>query len=423
MNLFDIAAVLISLAALLGYLNHRWLKFPPSIGIMAMALLGSLVMLVVDRLAPSWGLHGTVERFLGQIDFSEAVLHGMLCFLLFAGALHVDWAHLRSGAVSIAVLSVFGVALSAVLVGTLSYSLFHALGLHVTFLICMVFGALISPTDPIAVLGLLKTLHAPKSLEAKIAGESLFNDGVGVVAFFACLSLAGLAGPGAGSVVPPGWGDLGLMLLRQVGGGLLLGVAFGYVVYRTLRSIDQAPLELLLTVALVMLTYSVSFWLAVSGPIAVVAAGLVIGAAGRQDAMSPNSMSHVEAFWEMTDEILNAVLFLLLGLEVLAVHWQIQTVISGLLMIPIVLLARFLSVGLPVGLWRGIAGGQRGFVPILTWGGLRGGLSIAMVLSLPPFPAKNLLLGATYAVVVFSVLVQGLSMPRVCAHYGLRRPS
>lgn len=412
MRLFDIAAVLIALAAALGYLNHRWLKFPPTIGITAMALAGSLIMVGLDRVAPGWHMRAQVDRFLGQINFTSAVLHGMLCFLLFAGALHVGWDELKADAWTVGILSTVGVAISVILVAGATAACAGLLHLCVRAVDCFLFGALISPTDPIAVIGLLKGLHAPKALEAKIAGESLFNDGIGVVAFFACLSWGGFA---------PAEGEPNLVwfFLRQVLGGAVLGGGLGYLAFRALRTLDDAPLELLITVALVMFVYSVSFWLGVSGPIAVVVAGLLIGHAGRKYAMSQTTRGYIEAFWSMIDEILNALLFLLLGLEALSVHWGRLTLLASLLAIPAVLLARLISVGVPMGVIQGRAKRQRGLVPILTWGGLRGGLSIAMVLSIPPFEGKNLLLGATYAVVVFSILVQGLTMPRLCRHYGL----
>lgn len=417
MDLFDVLAALVALAAVLGYLNHRWLRLPSTIGILAIAMAGSLVVLAVGRIAPSLHLHSELGRFLGRINFTSAVMRGMLCFLLFAGALHVELEQLKRAGWTVAALATGGVVISTLLVGLLARVLFQTLGLQIPLPVCFVFGALISPTDPISVLGLLKQLHAPADLEAKFAGESLFNDGVGVVMFFACASFAGLSHEGAGAV--GGWG-LALFFVRQVGGGLLLGLAFGGAAYRALKSIDYGPLELLITLALVMFMYSVAFRIEVSGPIAVVVAGILIGNHGRRYAMSEATRRVVEAFWGMTDEILNAILFLLLGLVAVEIPWPPAAVIASAAAIPIVLLARLASVGIPIGLLRGSEPGQRGLVALLTWGGLRGGLSVAMVLSLPPFPAKNLLLSATYVVVIFSVVVQGMSMRRLCRHYGLR---
>ncbi|MGH7996070.1 MAG: cation:proton antiporter [Opitutaceae bacterium] len=420
MSLFDIAAVLLGFAAALGYLNHRWLRLPPAIGILVIALAGSLLILLFDRLAPAWSIRPTIDAFLKRIDFTDAMLHGMLCFLLFAGALHVQWEGLRRDAWTIGALATLGVAISTAVVGALAFWLLPVFGLRVPWLVCLLFGALISPTDPITVLALLKTLDAPRDLEAKIAGESLFNDGVGVVAFFTVLGLAGL-GAASGGVSPTSVSGAALFLLRQIGGGTAVGLGFGWAAFVALKGIDYGPIELLITLALVMLTYACSFWLAVSGPIAVVAAGILIGNHGRRHAMSAATRTLIEAFWGMVDEILTAVLFLLLGLQAFAIRWDGPIVLAGIVTIPIVLAARFVSVFVSVAALDRTALPRRGLLALLTWGGLRGGLSVAMVLSLPPFADKNLLLTLTYAVVVFSVVVQGLSMPRLCAHYGLRR--
>lgn len=418
MSLFNIVAVLLGLAAALGYANHRWLRLPPTIGILLMALGGSLLVLLLDRLAPGWRIRPTIDGFLGRIDFTQALMHGMLCFLLFAGALHVQWEGLRRDAGAIGGLATLGVGVSTVAVAALAYALLPLLGLRTPWLVCLVFGALISPTDPIAVLAFLKQLNAPKDLEARIAGESLFNDGVGVVVFFATLGAAGLARR-PDVMVGPGVPGAALFLILQVGGGVVLGLTLGWMAFVALKSIDYGPIELLITLALVMITYSLSFVLDVSGPIAVVVAGILIGNHGRRLAMSDTTRSLMDAFWGMMDEILNAVLFLLLGFQVFGLHLSLALIVAGVLAVPIVLLARFLSVYVSLrALGRGAS--RPGMLPILTWGGLRGGLSVAMVLSLPAFAQKNLLLGLTYAVVVFSVVVQGLTMRRLCAHYGLR---
>jgi CPA1 family monovalent cation:H+ antiporter len=345
-------------------------------------------------------------------------MHGLLCFLLFAGAPHVDLEGLISNRWTIGLLSTIGVLLSTAIVGLLTWLALSLLGIRLDLFVCLTFGALISPTDPIAVMGLLKELNAPKSLEAQIAGESLFNDGVGVVVFLALASLADLSG-GASSHAGNLSVQLALFAIREVVGGIAVGLILGYVAYRALKSLDDHPLELLITLALVMFAYSLSFWIQVSGPIAVVVAGLLIGNPGRRLAMSARTREHVDGFWSMIDEILNAVLFLLLGLEVFAVqHWA-DVILPALVAIPICLFARFVSVGIPV---RAMTVGRalgRGLIPVLTWSGLRGGISIALVLALPRFDGKDVLLASTYAVVVFSVLVQGLSVRRVLVHYKL----
>jgi len=419
MNAFDTAAVLIAIAAASGYINHRFLKLPATTGTLAVALVSSLVVVVTDAVVPAWHLEAALAGFLNEIDFNEALMHGMLCFLLFAGSLHVDLEGLFEQKWTIGALATVGVLLSTLAVGALTWGVFRLVGVDVAFVVCLVFGALISPTDPIAVMGLLKELKAPRSLEAQIAGESLFNDGIAVVVFFALVSIAGLAGVAQIEAITVNAAGLARFFLQEVVGGAALGLGLGYVGYRALKSIDDHPLELLITLALVMFMYALSFWIHVSGPIAVVLAGLLIGNPGRQFAMSENTREHVDAFWQMVDEILNAVLFLLLGLEVFAVQVGPTAIVVSVLIVPVALAARFVSVSLPIAAMSLRGGYRRGLVPVLTWSGLRGGISVAMVLSLPRFPARDYLLACTYAVVVFSILVQGLTVRRVLVHYGV----
>jgi CPA1 family monovalent cation:H+ antiporter len=419
---FDIAAVLIAVAAVSGYVNHRLLHLPPTSGTLLVALVSSLIVIVLERVLPSIQLQADIQGFLGQIDFNQTLMHGLLCFLLFAGALHVDLGGLLDYRWTIAALSTVGVVLSVVIVGTLTWLVLDMLGLHQRLLVCFTFGALISPTDPVAVMGLLKELHAPRSLEAQIAGESLFNDGVGVVVFLALASMAGLSGELPADAAASNWSALGLFAMREVVGGIGLGITLGYIGYRALKSIDDHPLELLITLALVMFLYALSFWIHVSGPIAVVVAGLLIGNPGRQFAMSDRTREHVDAFWSMIDEVLNAVLFLLLGLEVFAVQRWSDVLVPSVLAVLICLIARAISVAVPVAAMGARGSLRRGLIPILTWSGLRGGISVALVLALPPFPGKDILLASTYAVVVFSVLVQGLTVRRVLVHYGVGEP-
>ncbi|MEO7193113.1 MAG: sodium:proton antiporter [Vicinamibacterales bacterium] len=419
MNVFDVAAILVAAAAVFGYLNYRLLRLPPTTGTLLVALVSSLVIVVVEQLTPGMDLRPALGRFLGEIDFDQTLMHGLLCFLLFAGALHVDLDGLIQHRWIIAGLATVGVVLSVTVVGGLTWVTFGLLGLPVSLLACLTFGALISPTDPIAVMGLLKELRAPQSLEAQIAGESLFNDGIGVVVFMGLASLAHLSGSADPGAPDPGTRELVVFAIREVAGGVALGLALGYIGYRALKSIDDHPLELLITLALVMFLYALSFWVHVSGPIAVVVAGLLIGNPGRRLAMSDRTREHIDAFWRMIDEVLNAVLFLLLGLEVFAVPRWSDVALPALLVVPICLLARLVSVAVPVAAMR-VRGPLRwGLVPILTWSGLRGGISVALALALPPFPAKNVLLASTYAVVIFSVLVQGLTVRRLLAHYGV----
>ena len=419
MNAFDIAAVLITIAAVSGYLNHRVLNLPPASGMLLVSLVSSLLVLGADTSFPELGLRPTVAAFLSKIDFNETLMHGMLAFLLFAGALQVDFQELFKHKWTIGALATFGVLLSTVMIGALTWWGFALVGVDVPALPCFIFGALISPTDPIAVMGLLKNIRAPRSLATQIAGESLFNDGIGVVVFLAALSLGSLSNDSEATANGLSVAPLVTFFLREVIGGVVLGLAFGYLGYRMLKSIDDHPLELLITLSLAMFIYTASFWIHVSGPIAIVVAGLLIGNHGRRFAMSQRTRDHVDAFWNMIDELLNALLFLLLGLQVFLVQAGPKAIVAGLLSIPIVLLARVVSVGLPVAAMSVRERFPRGFVPVLTWSGLRGGISVAMALSLPPFPARDTLLACTYAVVVFSILVQGLTMRRVLVHYGV----
>jgi CPA1 family monovalent cation:H+ antiporter len=416
-NAFDVAAILLAVAAAAGYLNHRLLRLPATSGILLVSVASSLALLAVDGLVPGRPMDAAIQQFLAGIDFNEALMHGMLSFLLFAGALHVDFGSLSRQRWTVGLLATVAVALSTWTIGLLTYGAGYLLGLEVPLIACLLFGALISPTDPIAVMGLLKELRAPEELEAQIAGESLFNDGVGVVIFFAILSIAGFGG--AESAAPAALSGMVVFFLIEVLGGVALGLGLGYLGYVALKSLDDHPLELLITLALVMFTYATSFWVHVSGPIAVVVAGLLIGNHGRRFAMSDRTREHVDAFWRMIDDILNAVLFLLIGLQVFTVPSTPSAIVAGLLAIPITLVGRFVSVSLPVGAMQVRTGFVRGIVPILTWGGLRGGISVAMALSLPDFEAKGLLLTCTYAVVLFSILVQGLTMRRLLAHFGV----
>ena len=420
MNAFDVAAILVVIAAISGYINHRFIRLPAPSGTLAVALVSSLAVLAADYVLADLRLRNAAAALLSSIDFNQTLMRGMLSFLLFAAALHVDLEALLANKWTIGTLATIGVLVSTAVVAVLTWWSFALIGISVPFLVCAAFGALISPTDPVAVMGLLKELHAPPDLEAQIAGESLFNDGVGVVVFFAVVSLAGWS-----MLEPePSMGVTGLLIffVREVAGGMALGFALGYVAYRALKSINERSLELLITLALAMFLYSLAFWVHVSGPIAVVVAGLLIGNPGRKFAMNERTRQHVDAFWSMFDEILNAVLFLLLGLEVLLVPAGAQVAGAALLAIPIVLLARLVSVAAPVMAMSLRGRFMRGLIPILTWSGLRGGISVAMALSLPHVPSRDLVLACTYAVVVFSILVQGLSVRKVLVHYRVAKP-
>ncbi len=406
-SVFDVAAILITAAAILSWINHKFLGLPSTVGLALMGAIASLVVLAVDAATPNFLIGEAIRRFMGGIDFETTLMDGMLSFLLFAGALHVDVADLRRHWVQVGVLSTVGVLVSTVLIG-LGFSLVTSFaGLAVPFIWCLLFGALISPTDPVAVLGAMKNSSTPRGLQATIAGESLFNDGVGVVVFSILASVA-MAG---GNISAP---DAFRLFFIEALGGAAMGLALGYVAYLAMKAIDDYPVELLVTLALVMGGYALSQYLHVSGPVAMAVAGLLIGNRGVSHAMSDTTRTHVISFWGLVDEVLNAVLFLLIGLEGIILLGNVQFLIIGATAIPLVLAARTLSAGAPLLLWRkSLPFGQT--MPVMVWGGLRGGISIALALSLPAGPMKDLLVTATYIVVLFSVLVQGSTVSYVIA--------
>jgi len=405
MQLIHTVTVLVCLAALFSYVNHRLLKLPITIGLMAVALVFSLALLGLGKLGVA--VDEEAQRFIRGIDFNEALMHGMLGFLLFAGALHVKIEELLDLKWVIGTLAVVGTILSTLITGTLGYWLFQWVGLPLPFLYCLLFGALISPTDPIAVMGVLRQAKLPKALEMKIVGESLFNDGVGVVIFLVVLNLLPRASVGALDVLA--------LFAQEALGGAALGLVLGYVAFRMLRSVDSYQVEILITLALVMGSFAVADLLHTSGPIAVVVAGLLIGNHGRRFAMSKTTVEHLDSFWELLDEMLNAVLFVLIGLEVLVLTFQTTYLVAGLVAIPLVLAARWISVALQVRVLAVRRKFSARTTTILTWGGLRGGISVALALSLPAGPMRDAVVTITYAVVVFSILVQGLTIGRVLA--------
>jgi len=402
---------LLGLAAMFGYLNHRFLRLPRTIGLVLIAMTASLGALAIDAAVPGWGVGPGLRAALIEIDFTAALMHGMLGFLLFAGALHVDLAQLAKRRWPIAAMATGGLLLSTALIGGGIWLAFDLVDLGLPLIYCLLFGALISPTDPVAVLGILKTAKVPASLEAKIAGESLFNDGVGVVVFVILLAMATSDGDGASMDVLA----IATLFLREAVGGAVLGLAAGAIAFWALRSIDEYNLEVIITLALVTVTYEVAHLLHTSGPIAVVVAGLLIGNHGTRLAMSETTRSHLTNFWTLIDEILNAVLFLLIGLEVVVISTVPGLMWVALIAIPLVLGARFVAVAIPIGLlglWRDFT---KGAIPVLTWGGLRGGISVALALSLPAGTEKDAIVTVCYAVVVFSILVQGLTIGHLVA--------
>jgi len=401
MNLFHIMAILISLAALFSFFNYRYLHLPTAIGLMLIALLASIGLVLLGPHAD--GVKEYVGQLLHTVDFDETLLHGMLSFLLFAGAIHINLADLARQRWVILTLATASVLGATFIIGYLSYWWFGFLGMNIPFIYCLLFGALISPTDPIAVLGILKSAGATKSLETKITGESLFNDGVAVVVFLVILSVAtGGHDVSAGSII---W-----LFLQEAVGGVVYGFAIGLVAYWMLKQVDDYSVEVLITLALTMGGYALGEILHLSAPIAIVVAGLLIGNHGRSFAMTDRTREHLDTFWELIDEILNAVLFVLIGMEVLLLAYREEYLYAGVLAIPIALFARLVSVGIPVSLMRPYRSFSPMVVTVLTWGGLRGGISVALALSLPAGEVRDALVTITYVVVAFSIVVQGLSI-------------
>ena len=409
MTELQIAALLIVLAGIFGSINYLFLKLPSAIGILIVALLASVAVMGVDLLLPDLGMADTVRGFVAEIEFSEALLEGMLGLLLFAGALHVNLGDLRKQAWVVVLMATIGVGISTVVVG---------LGFHwlmgAPFLIALVFGALISPTDPVAVLGVLREANLRKSLETKIAGESLFNDGVGYVVF---LVLVGLAFP-HGDAHAGGLAGAAKLFVQEVIGGAALGAALGWLVFQVMRRIDDYPLEVLLSLGLAFGGYELAVYLHLSGPIMAVVAGLFIGDVGMKFGMTQLTRDYLDAFWKLIDEILNAVLFLLIGVEVFAVAFDIDALWGGAFAIVLALFARLAAVSIPILILRPFRTFTKGVIPIMTWGGLKGGISVALVLSLPDNEWKPLMLTMTYLVVLFSIIVQGLTIAPLANRLG-----
>jgi len=403
MDLFAIITILVVLSAAFAYINERFVKLPYTIGAMVMAIVMSLVLTLAGSISPS--LTNPLKAIISEVDFSKVLMEIMLSFLLFAGALHTNFDQLRVQRGPILAFATFGVLVSTFLIGTAMYYVLPMLGLDIDFIYCLLFGSLISPTDPIAVLGILKKVGVPKKLETKIVGESLFNDGIGVVVF---TIIYVIAEAGLDNVTP---GFVGILLLEEVVGGIVLGLGLGWMAYRLMKSIDDYSVEVLITLAIVMGGYLLARWLHFSGPLAVVVAGLIVGHdTVRGTSMSANTEMYVDKFWETSDALLNGILFVLIGLEILVLPYDSSYMIAGIIAIPIILLARYLALSIPIFFYQK----KLEFVPntgaIMTWGGLRGGISIALALTLTSSMDKDPLLVITYIVVVFSIIVQGLSI-------------
>lgn len=405
MTSFELIAVLLVLTAVFAWVNNRVSVLPHTIGLLVMGLIASFVVVGAEVLWPGSIIFDDVSALLQQVDFQSTVLDGMLAFLLFAGALHVDISGLRSRGFTIGATATLGVAISTGIIGVCFWLGASALGIALPLPWALVFGALISPTDPVAVLSTLREVKVPPDLEHVIKGETLFNDGVGVVLFAVLLAAA------MGGTLDPV--HIAEMFFVEALGGVVLGAITGYVAYRAMRAINDYPIEVLVSLALVAGTYTLAARLGLSGPIAVVVAGLLIGSRGPRDAMSEETQRYLFGFWTLIDEILNSVLFLLIGLEVLILRYEPAFAALALLAVPISLVARFFAVSGPVMVMGRIRPFARGTVPVLTWAGLRGGISVALALSIPEVAEKSPILAATYAVVLFTLIVQGLTLRRV----------
>lgn len=409
MTILQIASLLIVMAGAFGAINYFFLKLPPAIGILVVALLASFGVLVTDVIWPELTIAESVRTLVIGIDFSDALLEGMLGLLLFAGALHVKISDLRAQWRAVFLMATIGVALSTTMVG---------MGFHwltgMPLLVALVFGALISPTDPVAVLGVLREANLRKALETKIAGESLFNDGVGYVVFLVLVGLAFPSGDHHGS----GLEGAAKLFVQEALGGAALGLVLGWLTFRVMRLIDDYSLEVLITLGLAFGGYELAVFLHVSAPIMAVCAGLLIGDVGTRHGMSEETRGYVDAFWKLIDEILNAVLFLMIGFEVFAVAFEFEFIVTGVLSIGLALAGRLAAVAIPVLILKQFRDFSRGTIPIMTWGGLKGGISVALALSLPDSEWKPMILTATYVVVIFSIIVQGLTVAQLANRVG-----
>lgn len=405
MQIYHYFTIIIILAAAFGYFNKRFLKLPRTIGVMIISLLTSLGIVLTATSFPD--LFSQTKEMILSIDFYTVLMEVMLSFLLFAGSIHIRLNDIKTEKAPIIAFSTIGVVLSTAIVGGLMFLLLQSFGINVSFINCLLFGALISPTDPIAVLGILKSAKIEKSLETKISGESLFNDGVAVVIFVALLEISRVGFENMGFV------DIAVLFLREAGGGLLLGTLLGSLGTYILKTIDDYSVEVMITLAMVMGGYWLATALHISGPLAMVVAGIFIGNRGREVGMSRVTEEYIDKFWEMLDEILNAILFLLIGLELLVINFENIYILIGLIAIFVVLLARFISVGIPFFLLKKRVKFEQNSFPILVWGGLRGGISVALALALPRDESGDLFVAITYIVVLFSIIFQGLTIGKL----------
>lgn len=410
MEYYSIISILMVLSALFGFINARFLKLPSTIGLMIITILFTLVVVVIGQFNDTLLIQE--RELISNIDFETVLLDIMLSFLLFAGALHTNFEELKVQRAPVIVFATIGVLISTALVGMSMYFILQLIGLQVEFIYCLLFGALISPTDPIAVLGILKKANAPKKLETKIVGESLFNDGVGVVVFLTIFSIANAPGEAIKLM------DIVKLFVQEVLGGIVLGLILGYGTFKLLKAIDDYEVEVIITIATVMGGTLIAHKLHLSAPLAMVTAGLFIGNdIVRSATMSEKTETYIDRFWELVDVLLNTILFVLIGMEMLILTFEMPSVLAGLIAVPLVLVCRYASLWLPIKFFAK----KLDFVPktnlIMTWGGLRGGISIALALSLTKDMHRELFLVITYIIVVFSIIGQGLTVEPVVRRF------
>jgi monovalent cation:H+ antiporter, CPA1 family len=412
LSFFDMAAIVVTLAALLSWINNKYLPLSPTAGLLALSAGGSCLLILAHFIFPEARFFARFDELLRSINFADVVMDGILAFLLFAAAINTDFPALQRRRLPIIMLAMFGTTLSALIVGGAMWAIARAIGADLPLIWALVFGAVISPTDPVAVLSTLKSVKMPDALRIELRGESLFNDGIGIVLFTLFLRIA-LDGPKDSTLM-----SAIELLVLEAGGGIALGLLTGYIGYRAVGSIDDYKIEILISIALAMSTYAIAKALHVSGPLSVVAAGLLLGHRGPADGMSERTQRHVFGLWEILDEVLNAVLFLLLGLQLTQLDFQRVSIVLSVCAIPIVLLARLISVGAPVLVLPKSPNLSISNVPFLTWAGVRGGISVALALSIPQAAAQSTILAATYAVVLFSILVQGSTLKLLARRLG-----
>ncbi|MDB5088893.1 MAG: sodium:proton antiporter [Mucilaginibacter sp.] len=405
MATYHIISILIFLTAVFAYMNDRLIKWPPTIGIMVIALLSSILLAILGNLIPE--ISSKALLLVSNINFEQVLMKIMLSFLLFAGALHIDANQLKKEFWPVMLMATVGTFISTFLVSVMAYYLFVLFGLQIPYIYCLLFGALISPTDPIAVMGILKQAGIPKTLEMKIAGESLFNDGVGVVVFLTIFEVA-VNGTDKFSI-----GDTAVLFLKEAGGGILFGAILGYLAHLLIKSIDNYRVEVLITLTVVMCGYSIADHFHLSGPLAIIIAGIIMGTKGKTEGLSEISRDYLGKFWDLTDEIFNAILFLLIGLEMLIIKVNPTILLIGGIMVVVVLLARLICVAFPVIFLKIWIKFEKNAILMLTWGGLRGGLSVAMALSIPEAMHRDEFVLITYIIVVFSIIVQGLTIGKL----------